>query len=91
VSGDTHSSDPTCGRDQGTGPQVDAETLARRFHETYERLAPTFGYTTRPETAVPWEQVPELNRQLMIAVCQELLRELGGVTEEPSTQAGELE
>jgi hypothetical protein len=51
----------------------DAETLARRFHETYERLAPSFGYTTRPETAVPWEQIPEQNRRLMIAVCEELL------------------
>jgi hypothetical protein len=67
---------------------IDAETLARRFHETYERLAPTFGYTTRPETAVPWEQVPELNRQLMIAVCQELLTDLRGVIEGPDTQAG---
>ena len=26
------------------------EQLARRFHETYERLAPSFGYETRPDT-----------------------------------------
>jgi hypothetical protein len=52
---------------------TDAETLARCFHETYERLAPAFGYATRPATAVPWDQVPELNKRLMIAVCEEIL------------------
>jgi hypothetical protein len=25
-------------------PEIDAETLARRFHEAYERLAPQFHY-----------------------------------------------
>ncbi len=35
------------------------EALARHFHETYERLAPEFGYRTREESAKPWEQVPE--------------------------------
>ena len=33
--------------------QVNSPTpldLAKLFHETYERLAPDFGYTTRPET-----------------------------------------
>lgn len=50
-----------------------AEQLAKAFHETYERLAPGFGYKTREATAVPWHDVPEANRLLMIAVCQELL------------------
>jgi len=50
-----------------------AEELARVFHEAYERLAPSFGYETRRESAVPWEEVPENNKQLMIAVCKELL------------------
>ena len=50
-----------------------AEGLAKLFHETYERLAPQFGYKTRTESAVPWEQVPEANRKLMIAVCASLL------------------
>lgn len=49
------------------------EELARRFHETYERLAPAHGYRTRGESAVPWEQVPEANRNLMVAVCGDLL------------------
>lgn len=48
------------------------EALARRFHETYERLAPSFGYKTREASAVPWESVPEANKALMIAVCAEL-------------------
>jgi hypothetical protein len=54
-----------------------AEELARLFHETYERLAPEYDYETRPESATPWEQVPEANRRLMIATCAEVLRKLG--------------
>ena len=50
-----------------------AEELARAFHETYERLAPSFGYETRRATAVPWADVPEQNKRLMIAVSQELI------------------
>jgi hypothetical protein len=53
--------------------QPTPEELARAFHETYERLAPSFGYETRRESAVPWEAVPEANKNLMIAVCAELL------------------
>ena len=47
----------------------EAERYARQFHETYERLAPMFGYETRKESAVPWENVPQKNRALMIAVA----------------------
>lgn len=50
-----------------------AEEIARRFHESYERLAPSFGYETRKESAVPWEDVPEPNRRLMIAVARDVL------------------
>lgn len=49
------------------------EDLAKRFHESYERLAPSFGYSTRKESAKPWSEVPEQNRNLMIAVCAEFL------------------
>ena len=52
------------------------DELARRFHETYERLAPDFGYETRRESAVPWDDVPANNKALMTAVCAELLTEL---------------
>lgn len=52
---------------------VSPEALARWFHEEYERLAPEYGYKTRKESAVPWVQVPEQNRELMIAVAGSVL------------------
>lgn len=51
----------------------DAEKLAKRFHETYERLAPEYSYKTREASAVPWKDVPDNNKRLMIAVAGELL------------------
>lgn len=53
---------------------VSSEQLAQKFHETYERLAPAFSYTTRIESAKPWDNVPENNKKLMIAVCAEILQ-----------------
>lgn len=55
------------------------ESVAAAFHETYERLAPSFGYDTRQASAVPWEDVPEPNKSLMVAVAGEVtehIREL---------------
>jgi hypothetical protein len=49
-----------------------AEEVAQLFYETYERLAPSFGYETRHESAVPWSDVPEKNKKLMIAVAREV-------------------
>lgn len=51
----------------------DAEKIAQLFHEHYERLAPIFGYKTREESAVPWSDVPDRNKQLMIEVVDTLL------------------
>lgn len=49
--------------------------LARFFHDTYERLAPDFGYETRQDTR---EFSPaSKNGQLMVAVCAEVLTRLG--------------
>jgi hypothetical protein len=48
--------------------------LANLFHETYERLAPGFGYQTRPETRQFDPESP--NGRLMIAVCGEILQTL---------------
>lgn len=45
--------------------------LAKLFHETYERLAPQFGYETRPETRQFDPQ--STNGLLMTAVCKEVL------------------
>jgi hypothetical protein len=50
-----------------------AEEISRAFHETYERLAPEHGYETRKASAVPWEDVPEQNKSLMIDVVRSLL------------------
>jgi len=50
-----------------------AETVARNFHEYYERLAPEYGYKTRKASAVPWEDVPPENKALMIAVVRSLI------------------
>ena len=54
-----------------------AEEIARMFHEAYEELAPQYGYRTREASAKPWAEVPEQNRNLMIATVQEVLRRLG--------------
>lgn len=59
-----------------------AESVARRFHETYERLAPEFGYETREASAVPWDAVPEANRRLMVATVREVL---AGISERADT------
>jgi hypothetical protein len=50
-----------------------AEELAKLFHSIYEKLVPTFGYETREESAVEWEEVPEVNKRLMIAVAAQVL------------------
>lgn len=52
---------------------TDAEDLAQRFHEAYERLAPDYGYRTREASAVPWKDVPAANQLLMIATAQAVL------------------
>lgn len=49
-----------------------ADVIARRFHETYERLAPEYGYRTREASAKPWDDVPEQNRALMIHTAREV-------------------
>ena len=48
------------------------EYVAKEFHDAYERLAPLFGYETRKESAVPWDDVPDTNKALMIAVVVSL-------------------
>ena len=51
-----------------------AERLARLFHETYERLAPTFFYETRPETRGPFDEVPPANPAVMVATALKILK-----------------
>ena len=52
-----------------------AEVLARRFHTIYETLAPEYGYRTRRASRKPWCDVPENNKALMIAVCEQILEQ----------------
>jgi SAM-dependent methyltransferase len=59
-----------------------SEELARRFHEAYERLAPSFGYETRPETRA--FDPTSKNGRLMIAVCAEIATPGATVTGEDS-------
>ena len=61
-----------------------SERIARQFHDTYERLAPQFGYETRKDTKVfdPQSQ----NGRLMIAVCAEVIGEIGRERDEARLQ-----
>lgn len=49
-----------------------AEMLARFFHTTYERLAPSFGYATREDTKQFDPSTP--NGRLMVAVADAALK-----------------
>lgn len=51
--------------------KITAEELAVRFHDTYEALAPSFGYETREDTRQFDPSTP--NGKLMIAVCEKIL------------------
>jgi len=53
-----------------------SEYVARSFHAHYESLAPQFGYATRRDSNVPWAEVPEPNRLLMVATVGHVLRDL---------------
>ena len=47
------------------------EKMAEFFHDTYEQLAPRFGYKTRIDTKEFNKESP--NGRLMMAVCNEML------------------
>jgi len=61
--------------------------VAAKFHEVYERLAPSFGYQTRPETRKDWVDLPEGNKQLMMAVAKEVLLYIAELSEEARAAA----
>lgn len=56
--------------------EVDPAELARVFHDTYESLAPVYDYKIRTTSAVPWEDVLENNRKLLIATIEVVLGHL---------------
>ena len=51
-----------------------SKDLAVMFHDTYERLAPKYGYETREETREFDEH--SNNGKLMIATCDEIIKAL---------------
>lgn len=57
-------------------PLTSPDQLAELFHTVYEQVAPQFGYETRRETAVPWDELPHPHRQMMIAVASQVLGQL---------------
>lgn len=61
----------------GAGYPAWVEAVAARFHQAYEAQANRFGYLTRTESAVPWEDVPEANKALMRATVVATLRQVG--------------
>jgi hypothetical protein len=61
----------TAAKDPKEDADGNGEALARWFHSTYERLAPSFGYETRTDTKAFDPDTP--NGRLMIAVCAELV------------------
>jgi hypothetical protein len=71
---------------------MDALDLARFFHDTYERLAPEYGYETRTETRE--FRSGTANGRLMQAVCAEVLRHMAALAatrkSEPITSFGEF-
>lgn len=55
---------------QGTEGVI--ERKARELHDSYERLAPKFGYETRDESRVEWQRLDPKLRALMIAAVDEV-------------------
>jgi hypothetical protein len=65
------------------------ERIARAFHGVYETLAPEHGYESRPESRVPWAEVPEKNRALMVGTVRRLVET--GVVSSTQQQSGQLQ
>lgn len=60
----------------------DADRIAKEFHDAYESIAPLFGYVTAAESAVPWDEVPQSNKNVVIATVKYLVD--GGVIAVPT-------
>jgi len=68
---------------------IDSLSVAIMFHETYERLAPSFGYETRKDTKEFDPNSP--NGKLMVAVCREVGEKISLSSFQSGFQAGLLE
>lgn len=58
--------------------------LAMHFHNTYEKLAPSFGYKTREDTKQ--FDINSNNGQLMVAVCQTILNDILQIPNDKETE-----
>ena len=65
----------------------EVERIARAFHESYEEFAIGFGWKTQEASKRPWEEIPEANRQVMLATVEDLLHR-GILTQLPSGGQG---
>jgi len=63
--------------------------LAIKFHDTYERLAPMFGYITRKDTR-KFDALSQ-NGALMVEVCAEILREVAEEAQHPEQWVSKLQ
>lgn len=63
----------------GMSGRPDDATVARLFHDTYERLAPTHGWETQERSRTQWDDLPAENRSLMLAVVSEVRAALAAV------------
>ena len=61
------------------------KSIAMKFHETYERLSVEYGWKSQESCQVSFEELPEENRKLMLAVvrevCTPLLNKVKELTE----------
>lgn len=61
---------------EDTQDALDAEKLARLFYGTYERLAPEHGFQGGEEETVPWDELPDDEKALTIAVAEVVLKRI---------------
>lgn len=66
-------------------PVPGVEALARRFHEVYEDLAPSFGWDTQQRSRTSWDDLPPQNRALMLAVVERIFGPLCSICGTPFT------
>lgn len=60
----------------GCSSDVTGEQLARLFHDSFEELAPTFGYAAASDHVMPWSALTSGWRALMVATADRVLSEL---------------
>jgi hypothetical protein len=56
---------------------IDIEQACRVLHDAYEEAAVQTGWQTNPRSRVPWEDVPEANKQTMRSAVVALFEWLG--------------